>query len=294
MPMTRSPIAIDDPADPRIAAYRAIRERDLVGREGLFIAEGEVVVRVLLERSLHLPVSLLVAEKRVAAIAGLTAGLSAEVPVFSASQAVMDQVAGFPMHRGILAVGRLGPQRGADALLSGAGSRATVVVLFGIANHDNMGGIFRNAAAFGASAVILDSDCCDPLYRKAIRVSVGAALTLPFARLQRGEDALDLLAAHDFTALALAPGGDAMLSEIKRPDRVAVLFGTEGAGLPEAVLARARTVRIPMAGDLDSLNVATASGIVLHHLAFGTGAATSRSAASSGPAAPAAAPQSMP
>ena len=144
-----------------------------------------------------------------------------------------------------------------------------VVVLCGIANHDNVGGIFRNAAAFGASAVILDSDCCDPLYRKAIRVSVGAALTVPFARLERGEDALGLLAAHGFEALALTPGGDVMLTDIERPERVAVLFGTEGTGLPEAVLARTRTVRIPMAGELDSLNVATASGIVLHHLAFG-------------------------
>ena len=274
--MTPPPIAIDDPSDPRIAAYRAIRERDLVGREGLFIAEGEVVVRVLLERSLHRPVSLLVAEKRVAAIAGLTAGLPADVPVYSASQAVMDEVAGFPMHRGILAVGRRSPTRDAGSLLAGAGSRATVVVLHGIANHDNMGGIFRNAAAFGARAVILDSDCCDPLYRKAIRVSVGAALTVPFARLERGQDALALPSAHGFTALALTPGGAATLAELERLDRVAILLGAEGAGLPEAVLARTRTVRIPMAGDLDSLNVATASGIVLHHLAFGVGTGLTR------------------
>jgi tRNA G18 (ribose-2'-O)-methylase SpoU len=263
------PIAIEDPSDPRIAAYRAIRERDLVGREGLFIAEGEVVVRMLFGRSIHPPVSLLVAEKRVAALSGLIAGLSHEVPVFSASQAVMDQVAGFPMHRGILAVGRRRPTPTVDALLAGGGPRATVVVLFGIANHDNMGGIFRNAAAFGANAVILDSDCCDPLYRKAIRVSVGAALTVPFARLERGQDALAHLSARGFAAVALSPGGASLLSEIDRPDRVAVLFGTEGAGLPETILARVQTVRIPMAGELDSLNVATASGIVLYHLAFG-------------------------
>ena len=263
------PIAIDDPSDPRIAAYRAIRERDLIGREGLFIAEGEVVVRMLFTRSIHPPVSLLVAEKRVAALAGLIAGLSHEVSVFSASQAVMDQVAGFPMHRGILALGRCGPTPTVDALLAGGGPRATVVVLFGIANHDNMGGIFRNAAAFGARAVILDSDCCDPLYRKAIRVSVGAALTVPFARLGRGEDALALLSAHGFEAVALSPGGASLLSEIRPPDRVAVLFGTEGVGLPQSILARVQSVRIPMAGELDSLNVATASGIVLHHLTFG-------------------------
>ena len=262
------PIAVDDPDDPRIAAYQAIRERDLVGREGLFIAEGEVVVRMLFQRSFHRPVSLLVADKRVAALSGLISGLLPEVPVFSASQAVMDAVAGFHIHRGILAVGRRAPAPSADALLSSAGSRAIVVALFGIANHDNMGGIFRNAAAFGASAVILDSDCCDPLYRKAIRVSVGAALTVPFARLGRGEDGLALVASHGFATVALSPAGGSSLAGIPRPDRVAVLFGTEGAGLPDSILARAQTVRIPMAGDMDLLNVATASGIVLHHFAF--------------------------
>ena len=261
-----SPIAIDDPADPRIAAYRDIRERDLVGRDGLFIAEGEVVVRVLVGRSLHAPVSLLIADKRFAALGELIAALPDETPVFSASQPVMDAIAGFPMHRGVLALGRRGPMSTADSVLAGVGRRALVVVLFAIANHDNMGGIFRNAAAFGADAVILDSDCCDPLYRKAIRVSVGAALTIPFAQLATGEDALALLEANGFTALALSPTGSTALAGLARPDRVAVLLGTEGAGLPESVMARAETVRIPMAGRMDSLNVATAGGIVLHHL----------------------------
>ena len=267
-----TPIPIDDPLDPRVAAYRDVRERDLVGREGLFIAEGEVVVRMLLRRSIHAPVSLLLAEKRVEALADLVAGLPGDVPVYAAGQGVMDAIAGFHIHRGILAVGRRAPALAADALLGGAGARAVVVVLFGIANHDNMGGIFRNAAAFGATGVLLDADCCDPLYRKAIRVSVGAALTVPFARLERGDDALDRLAAHGFAALALSPAGTATLAEATHADRVAALFGTEGPGLPDAILARAQTVRIPMAGDLDSLNVATSSGIVLHHLAFGAGA----------------------
>jgi tRNA G18 (ribose-2'-O)-methylase SpoU len=130
-----------------------------------------------------------------------------------------------------------------------------------------MGGIFRNAAAFGASAVLLDSDCCDPLYRKAIRVSVGAALAVAFARLPRGEDALALLAGHGFAALALTPTGGMALTEVAIPGRVAALFGTEGPGLPADILARSRTVRIAMADGIDSLNVATTSGIVLHHLA---------------------------
>lgn len=270
--MSPVPIAIDDPCDPRVAAYRDIRERDLVGREGLFIAEGEVVVRLLLAHSIHRPVSLLVAEKRIAALSREIPGLPDDVPVFAASQAVMDGIAGFHIHRGILAVGRRGPMPAAGALLEGCGPRAIAVVLLGIANHDNMGGIFRNAAAFGASAVILDSECCDPLYRKAIRVSVGAALAVPFARLQPGEDAVAFLAASGFVPVALSPRGGSPLAEISPPERVALLFGTEGAGLPESILHRVRTVRIPMAGALDSLNVATASGIVLHHLAFGAAA----------------------
>lgn len=269
-------IAIDDPSDQRIAAYRDIRERDLVGREGLFIAEGEVVVRVLFARSIHRPLSLLVAEQRVAALSDLIATAPDGVPAFAASQAVIDAIAGFHIHRGILAVGRRGPMPAAGALLEACGLRATVVALFGIANHDNIGGIFRNAAAFGADVVLLDSDCCDPLYRKAIRVSVGAALTVPFARLKRDEDAVALLAAYGFTPLALSPAGTSLLGEIHRPGRVAVLFGAEGAGLPESILSRTETVRIPMAGELDSINVATASGIVLHHLAFGGAADVGR------------------
>jgi tRNA G18 (ribose-2'-O)-methylase SpoU len=142
-----------------------------------------------------------------------------------------------------------------------------VVAAFGIANHDNIGGIFRNAAAFGAGGVLLEGGCCDPLYRKAIRVSVGTALTVPFARLAAGEDALGLLADAGFAALALSPGGGRALAEVRRADRVAVLVGAEGPGLPAAILSRAEAVRIPMAAGVDSLNVAVASGIVLHHLA---------------------------
>jgi tRNA G18 (ribose-2'-O)-methylase SpoU len=180
----------------------------------------------------------------------------------------MDSIVGFPIHRGILALGRKRPLPDAGALLSATGARAIVVVLFGIANHDNMGGIFRNAAAFGAAGVLLHGNCCDPLYRKAIRVSVGAALTVPFARLAPETDAIDLLAGHRFTALALSPVGSQPLHAAARAGRVAVLLGAEGPGLPAEILARADSVRIEMAGMLDSLNVATASGIVLHHLAF--------------------------
>ena len=256
-------VAIDDPADERIAAYRDVRERDLVGREGLFIAEGEVVLNVAIRRAGHRIISLLLAEKRVAALADLFALLPPEVPVYVASQAVMDGIAGFHLHRGILALGRREVELPVDGLLAGVGAQARVVALFGIANHDNMGGIFRNAAAFGADAILLDADCCDPLYRKAIR---GAALTVPRERLARGEGLLALLDRHGFTALALSPAGATDLADLAPPARAAVLLGAEGPGLPADVLARAVTVRIPMAAGFDSLNVATTSGIVLHHL----------------------------
>jgi tRNA G18 (ribose-2'-O)-methylase SpoU len=178
----------------------------------------------------------------------------------------MDAIAGFPMHRGILGIGE---HRACDApsLLQRLGPNALVVGLSAIANHDNMGGIFRNAAAFGAEAVLLDAACCDPLYRKAIRVSVGAALTTPFARAGVAIEMVEALAAAGFDLVALSPQGVVDLADIRPAARTAVLFGAEGPGLPDEMLARCRTARISMAGDFDSLNVATTSGIVLHHLA---------------------------
>jgi tRNA G18 (ribose-2'-O)-methylase SpoU len=178
----------------------------------------------------------------------------------------MDAIVGFPIHRGMLAHGSRPPDSGAGPLLASLPAQAVVLALFGIANHDNMGGLFRNAAAFGVDAVLLDANCCDPLYRKAIRVSVGAALKVPFARLTEGEDALGLLEAAGFAALALSPAGTEPVSALSRPRRAAVLLGAEGPGLPPELLTRARTLRIPMADGWDSLNVAAASAIVLHQL----------------------------
>jgi tRNA G18 (ribose-2'-O)-methylase SpoU len=261
-----APIRIDDPEDPRLAPYRDVRERDLVGRLGGFIAEGEVVVRALARSRLHRPDSLLLAEKRVDALADVIERLPTETPVYAASQAVMDAVVGFPIHRGILAAGRRGAPVDPGGLLAGLPPRALVLVLCGISNHDNVGGLFRNAAAFGADAVLLDARCSDPLYRQAIRVSVGAALNVPFARLADGADPLGLLAAHGFEALALSPRGEMRLAELSPAPRTAVLVGAEGPGLSDEFLARARTVRIPMAKGFDSLNVSVSAGIVLHHL----------------------------
>jgi len=265
----RNVVTIDDPDDPRIAAFREVRERDVSGRRGGFIAEGEVVVRVLARTSRHRPRSLLISADRIARLAPLIAQFGPEVAVFRAGQAVMDAIVGFPIHRGVLAFGLRAPEPAADRLLAELKGRALVVALFGVSNHDNIGGIFRNAAAFGVGAVLIDGECCDPLYRKAIRVSVGASLTVPFARMPPREDPIALLARHGFDIFALSPSGELRLSDLAVPERAAVLLGAEGSGLPAAVLARSRAIAIPMADGFDSLNVATTSGIVLHHLARG-------------------------
>lgn len=264
-------IRIDRPDDPRIEAYVSIRERDLVGRSGRFIAEGETVLAVLLRQRLHAVESLFVLDKRLPLLSDLLAMRPQNVPLYTASREVMDAVAGFPIHRGVLAVGRRRNPGETAAFLTGLRERALVVGLVGLANHDNVGGIFRNAAAFGADAVLLDETSCDPLYRKAIRVSVGGALCVPFFRMASAHALVDALESAGFSVLALSPRGEQTLSALKQPARAALLLGTEGPGLPDDVLARCRTVAIPMRstamhGTFDSLNVATTSGIALHHL----------------------------
>jgi tRNA G18 (ribose-2'-O)-methylase SpoU len=263
-------IDIESPDDPRIAVYRSVRERDLVGREGRFIAEGEVVLRALSTSPNCVTESVLIDPKRADKLAPILRELGPQIPIYAAAQAVLDAIAGFHLHRGILAVGRRRADHSGAALLATAPPDALVLALFGIANHDNMGGLFRNAAAFGVHAVLLDPGCCDPLYRKAIRVSVGAALRVSFARC---DDPFKLLQQHAFRSLALSPSGAATLSGIRGGGRVAVLLGAEGPGLPSDILAACESVSIPMAAGFDSLNVATAAGIVLHHLrASGEGA----------------------
>jgi tRNA G18 (ribose-2'-O)-methylase SpoU len=265
-------IPIDDPDDPHVAAFRNIRERDLVGREGRFVAEGEVVLRMLAASTRHRAEAVLIDGKRAAKLADAIAAFEGQgVPVYVAGQAVIDAIAGFHLHRGILAIGVRGEAASARELLAGIAGPAVVLALFGISNHDNIGGLFRNAAAFGARAVLLDPNCCDPLYRKAIRVSVGHALSVPFARLGEEEDALGLLREAGFTPLALTPRG-VPLADLKPPRRAAVLLGTEGEGLPRALIETAQPVGIPMAPGVDSLNVAVTAGIVLHQLKFARGA----------------------
>ncbi|KAB1074229.1 TrmH family RNA methyltransferase [Methylobacterium planeticum] len=263
-----APIPIDDPADPRLAPYTAMRERDLIGRQGRFIVEGAVTLRLLLSRAARFRAeSILVAPERWPGLADAFADLPEPPPVYAAAKAVMSAVAGFPIHRGVLAVGIRGAEPEAAALVPPGPAPALVLGLAGLTNHDNVGGLFRNAAAFGADAVLLDAETCDPLYRKAIRVSAGAALITPFARLPRGADWLALAEHLGLVPLALSPGGGETLADLPPLPRALLLVGTEGPGLPGGLMARARTLRIPMAAGFDSLNVATAGAIALHHLA---------------------------
>jgi tRNA G18 (ribose-2'-O)-methylase SpoU len=261
-----TPIPIGDPADPRLAPYTEMRERDLVGREGRFIVEGEVTLRIMLSGRARFGLeSVLLAPERLEGLSEALARLPADVPVFTATKPVMSAITGFPIHRGVLGVGlRDGV---AEPDLPPPPGRALVVGLVGLTNHDNVGGLFRNAAAFGADAVLLDAATCDPLYRKAIRVSAGAALTVPFLRLGDTEAILAYAARHGLTPLALSPSGAETLSALAAPARTLLLLGTEGPGLPPALMARLRTLRIPMAPDFDSLNVATAGAIALHQIA---------------------------
>jgi tRNA G18 (ribose-2'-O)-methylase SpoU len=261
-----TPIRIDDAEDPRVAGYRDIRDRDLARRDGLFVAEGKVVLRVLLETGRFEPVSVLVLENRLDGLQDVVASAPKSLPVYVASSTVLDGIAGFHLHRGVLALARRRePETTAD-LISGLPESALVLALIGISNHDNVGGIFRNAAAFGADAVLLDQTCCDPLYRKAIRVSVGGVLKVPYAVAPDWRTLAGELGNSGFRQLALTPGGNSDIGDIRRGGRTALYLGTEGEGLPAELLLRMEGLRIPIASDFDSLNVAAASAIALHRL----------------------------
>lgn len=259
---------IETPDDPRIAGFRDIRERDLTGRQGLFVAEGEVVLRVLTSpHALCCPRAVLLAENRVEGLDEVLAGLPEDVPVYVAGQGVLDAIAGFPLHRGILALGEKPAPRPLEDVIAGVGDEALVVLACGIGNHDNMGGIFRNAAAFGADAVLLDRRCCDPFYRKAIRVSVGAVLRTPMVTGLDAGQAVATLQAADFRVLAMTPSATTALDRSPVGGRVAIVLGTEGPGLPAELIAHCEPVGIRMSGGFDSLNVAVAGALALHHFA---------------------------
>jgi len=272
-------IPIQSIRDPRVADYSGLKDAQLralaagPGQEpGVFLAEGELVVRELIASPMHVR-SVLLTPGRIAAMTDALVRLPEGVPLYVAQQGVMDEVVGFHIHRGILAAGVRPPPPDLDALLAGAGS---LVILEDLTNHDNVGGIFRAAAALagvggrGGGAVLLSPRCCDPLYRKAIRVSMGMALRVPFARLAPWPEGLRVVRAAGFTVVALTPSPGAVSMGELRPTtigRPAVLLGSEGPGLTHAAMEEADLrVRIPIDPAVDSLNVVVAAGIALANL----------------------------
>jgi tRNA G18 (ribose-2'-O)-methylase SpoU len=249
---------ITDAGDPRLELYRNVKDRDLTGREGVFMAEGQVVLERLFASHLCETLSVLTTPERLRNLD--VSVLADEVPVYVMSQALMDEIAGFPIHRGYLALGRYAPPELGVVL---AKPRVRVLALSAIANTDNMGGLMRNAAAFGVDAVLLDAQCCDPLYRKAIRVSVGGVFQVPHYYF---DDLATGLAENRLEPYGLSPAGHTRLDEVQPEMRSAFLFGAEGPGLSRKLMEACITVRIDMHGGFDSLNVATTSGIVLYHM----------------------------
>lgn len=250
--------------DPRLDSYRHVGDPAWIRGRGLFVAEGRLVVERLIELGRYEIVSMLLnPAARVALGDRLTAAATADVyvcddPGFTA-------ITGFNFHRGCLALVRRPPARDTADLLRGR----ALLGLEGIGNPDNVGGLFRTAAAFGVDGMLLDAATGDPFYRKAIRTSMGAVLRLPFARVDDWPAGLERFRSAGFATVALTPDPTAQpLASYARTvtarDRLLLLVGTEGSGLSDATLARADTrVRIPIVGALDSLNVTVAAGIAL-------------------------------
>lgn len=261
---------IDDPADPRVADYREARDGQLRRRAGLFLAEGRLVVRRLLEASRFRTRSLLLTHRALDDLSDLLTGDDAP-PVYLASAETIRAVVGFKFHRGCLAAAVRGAPVRPEALIEPPGPR-TLLALEELADPDNVGAVFRNAAAFGAAGVLLSPGCADPLYRKAIRVAMGATLSTPFARAD-WPGGLTMLRAAGYTLVALTPDPAAqdiaaMVTGGLPSRRLALVVGAEGDGLRASTRAAADCrVRIPMTAGADSLNVATACGIALHRLA---------------------------
>jgi tRNA G18 (ribose-2'-O)-methylase SpoU len=261
-------IEVVDVADPRVDDFRSLatadRRPDRPGGRGLVIAEGVVVV----ER-------LLVSQYPVRALLGLPGRLDRiesslaqrDVPAYAVEPDVLAGIVGFPAHRGLLAVADRAPQPPLRRIVAAAHRLA---VLEGVGDHENLGALFRNAAALGIEGVLLGPGCPDPLYRRSVRVSMGHVLGLPFARLGNWPEDVKLLKDSGFRVVALTPAATA--PPVKEADlrhgRVAILVGSEAAGLSEqAMTAADTTVRIPMANGVDSLNVATAAAIAFHEIA---------------------------
>lgn len=257
------PVTVTDPDDPRVRDFTALT--DVAARsvrepaEGLFIAEGAKVIQRALAAG-YRPRSVLTEAKWLPGLAGPLEGSGADILL--APPDVLRAITGYRVHRGALAAFERLALPTPEELLADA---RFVVVLVDLVDHTNVGAIFRNAAALGADAVLITPGCADPLYRRAVKVSMGAVLGVPWTRT--GADPIADLGGFTTVALTLAPDATDLAAMGTGAQRTAVLLGTEGDGLPAGLAARADLrVRIPMAGGVDSLNVAAASAIALHAL----------------------------
>jgi tRNA G18 (ribose-2'-O)-methylase SpoU len=267
-------IPVADLDDPRIEEFVGLRDADLRRRreapggdlDGIFIAEGDIVVERALRAGYRLR-SMLVDGVRTQP---LPDAVPAEVPIYAAAPEVVLKITGMAMHRGCIASFDRRPVPSAAEVLAGA---TRVVVLENLTNPTNLGVIARSAVALGADALILDPSCCDPLYRRASRVAMGEVFSLPYAWTPRFPDGLDVVVDAGFELIALTPAANAeSIDDVEfGPDqKVALVLGAEGPGLRPETLARIdRPVRIPLHGEVDSLNVAAAAAIACYVLGRG-------------------------
>jgi tRNA G18 (ribose-2'-O)-methylase SpoU len=249
--------------DSRLSAYRHIADPDQLLELGLFVVEGRLIVRRLIDLRHWAIESILVTQPAADSLADVLPKTSA--PIYLADQALMNGIAGFNIHRGCLALVKRPPTATLDRIADGPLSR--VLVLEGVNNPDNVGGLFRSAAAFGIELVVLGPNSGDPLYRKAIRTSMGASLLLPFVEAPQWPGAIADLRTDGFTVVALTPAlAAAPLEDVFRHAKLALLVGSEGVGLTEAAMQAATIrIRIPTTADVDSLNVTTAASIAMYH-----------------------------
>ncbi|WP_328917058.1 MULTISPECIES: TrmH family RNA methyltransferase [unclassified Streptomyces] len=253
---------IDDPADPRLTDYTDLTDVELRRRrepaEGLFIAEGEKVIRRALAAGYGMR-SMLLSAKWTDPMRDVIEAATA--PVYAVDPVLAEKVTGYHVHRGALAAMARKPLPTPAELLAGA---RRVAVMEAVNDHTNIGAIFRSAAALGMDAVLLSPDCADPLYRRSVKVSMGAVFSVPYARLAVWPgDLATVVRAAGFQVLALTPAEDAAdLTAFTPPPRLALLLGAEGTGLTTRAQDAADTrLRIPMSHAIDSLNVAAAAAV---------------------------------
>jgi tRNA G18 (ribose-2'-O)-methylase SpoU len=258
-------IEVTDPEDPRLGDYRDLRDvelrKHLEAEHGLFLAEGEKVVRRAVEGGFAAR-SFLMAPRWLEGLADVLA--TSDAPCYVLSETLAERVTGFHVHRGALASLQRRPLPTVESVLARA---RTVVVLEDIVDHTNVGAIFRSAAALGVDAVLLSPRCADPLYRRSIKVAMGAVFTVPYARLEDWYDAMPAISAAGFTTVALTLADDALPIEesVKGLDKVALVLGGEGHGLsPRWEQSADRRAIIPMRKGIDSLNVAAATAVACY------------------------------